>query len=1075
MPALLTSSLLALGLLAAPASAAAAPAEPDRSGTATAVTLITGDRVTVNGDTATVDAGPGRDRVRFASWTSEGHRYVIPSDAQGLLREGRLDKRLFDVTELAAVVKDDQLPLLVSYPDAGASRARSALSAGEARVTRDLSALDTLAVRADLAGRASVWSSLTTGPETARTFQAGVRKVWLDGRRELSLDRSVPQIGAPAAYQAGYDGTGVTVAVLDSGIDQSHPDFAGQIAAAENFTTAPSVNDEVGHGTHVASTIAGTGAASGGKYRGVAPGAKLAIGKVCELEWCEESAILAGMIWAAERAPVINISLGGTDAPEVDPLEQAVNDLTAEHDTLFVIAAGNAYDRGTIGSPSSADAALSVGAVDREDQIAEFSSKGPRVGDGALKPDVTAPGVDIVAAKAANGVIGDPVGDAYTTLSGTSMATPHVAGAAALLVQQHPDWSSRLRKNTLIGSAKPTEGVNAFDQGAGRIDVSRQITQTVTVDEGNVSFGIQVWPHDDDQPITRTVTYRNVGSAAVDLSLSVSGAPFSVAADRLTVPAGGTASTTVTAGTGANLPEGELGGQLTATSDSGVRVTTALGVVNEVESYNLTVRVIGRDGQPSEDHLVVLAGLDKPGFIDVPASGVARVPKGRYGLFAWIYQGEETTTMLAEAELTVDRDRTLTVDARTAKPVRVTPPQRDAGTLLAAVNAEWITEQASYGASLVGEDFDSLYAGPLSRVSKPFFLASVNGSFARFDAEGSSRNSPYTTDLAYFKPGRMFDGLRKAPKISELATIKASYGVEATGVEGIKANVARYSEESGAWAAFAPFSLPFRRTEYVNPDVGWSGEFHQQRPGSDGFPEWIDEATSGVQKVRAGRTYHQQWNRAVFGPNVTQPPFDALWASRQGDLVIAYLPLYGDGAGHPGFSYLAEQTVKLYRDGSLVGEGSEFEVPAGRAGYRLEATATRGAPHRLSTEVRGEWTFTSGHVAGEEYQRLPLHTIRFAPPLNAANAAPAGRSFDIPVLVEHQPGVTVGTVRSVTVDVSYDDGRTWQKAALRGTGDKRVATVRHPAGKGFVSLRASAADSAGNTVKQTVIRAYALG
>lgn len=1075
MPALLTAPILAVALLAAPAAAARKPAAPAPAGKPATkpVTLLTGDRVIVGASTSVVP-GPGRENITFAAHSDGSHRYVIPSDAVGLLRAGRLDKRLFDVTELSATIENGELPLLVGYPGAGASRARSALTAGEARVTRDLPALDILAVRADLAGRASVWSSLTAGPETARTLRAGVEKVWLDGKRKLSLDRSVAQIGAPAAYRAGFDGTGVTVGVLDTGIDSTHPDLAGQIAVAENFTEAESVDDRNGHGTHVASTIAGTGAASGGKYRGVAPGAKLAIGKVCETDFCDDSAILAGMAWAAERASVINISLGGYDTPEVDPLEQAVADLTEQHDTLFVIAAGNAFDRGTIGSPASADAALSVGAVDRDDQVADFSSKGPRTGDSAVKPDLTAPGVDIVAAAAAHGVIGDPAADGYVALSGTSMATPHVAGAAALLTQQHPDWSSRLRKNTLIASAKPAAGTNAYDQGSGRVDVSRQITQTVTADEGSVTFGLQQWPHHDDRPVTRTVTYRNVGAAPVELSLSTAGGPFTVAAQRLTVPAGGTASTTVTADTRADIPDGALGGHLTAVSASGVRVTTALGVVKEVESYNLTVEVNGRDGKPSEDHLVVLSGLDSAASIDIFGNETVRVPKGRYGMFAWINQGEETTTMITESEVVVSADRTLTIDARRAKPITLIPPQRDAGTMLAAVNAEWITEDLGYGASLVGEDFTSLYAGSMTRQSRPFFLASVNGSFARLDAEGSARNSPYTTDLGYAQRGRMFDGLRKAPKLSELAAIRADYGVSATGVEGAKANSARFSADSGGWSVFIPFDLPFRRTEYVNPQVAWTGEFHQQRPDAEGYPEWIDEALAADREYRAGRTYRQTWNRGVLGPNVTQPPFEALWASRTGDLIIANVPLHGDGAGHPGFSYLADETVKLYRNGRLVGEGYEHEVPAGRAAYRLEATATRGAPHLLSTEVRGTWTFRSGHVDGEEFQRLPLHTVRFAPALDEANTAPAGRSFAVPVIVEHQPGVTVGTVRSVRVEVSYDDGKTWTKAGLRGAGGKRVATVRHPAGAGNVSLRAFAADSAGNTVSQTVIRAYAL-
>ena len=113
----------------------------------------------------------------------------------------------------------------------------------------------------------------------------------------------MPQIGAPAAWQAGFDGTGVTVGVLDTGIDASHPDFAGQLAEVRDFTGGNDPSDAVGHGTHVASTIAGSGAASGGRYRGVAPGAKLLVGKVCATNECQDSDIIAGMEWARAAGP----------------------------------------------------------------------------------------------------------------------------------------------------------------------------------------------------------------------------------------------------------------------------------------------------------------------------------------------------------------------------------------------------------------------------------------------------------------------------------------------------------------------------------------------------------------------------------------------------------------------------------------------------------------------------------------------------------------------------------------------------------------------------------------------------
>jgi subtilisin family serine protease len=290
--------------------------------------------------------------------------------------------------------------------------------------------------------------------------------------RRPTLDQSTAQIGAPAAWAAGRTGTGVTVAVLDTGIDATHPDLAGQVTAQMDFVGDSTVDDLVGHGTHVASTIAGTGAASGGKYKGVAPGAKLLNGKVCAGSFCPESAILAGMLWAAESgARVVNLSLGGADSPGADPLEEAVDALTEQYGTLFVVAAGNDGPApGTVGSPAGAEAALAVGSVDRDGLVANDSSRGPRATDGALKPDVTAPGVGIVAARAANAGIGQPVDSHYLRLSGTSMATPHVAGAAAILAQTRPSWTAGQLKAALTASAAPNPASDVIAQGAGRVD-----------------------------------------------------------------------------------------------------------------------------------------------------------------------------------------------------------------------------------------------------------------------------------------------------------------------------------------------------------------------------------------------------------------------------------------------------------------------------------------------------------------------------------------------------------------------------------------------------------------------------
>ena len=478
----LTVLALTTALLAGPLTAATAHAEAEPTGwttrqaakpTGSWVTLLTGDRVFVDGNRLSLDPAPGREQLGFTQYQRDGHQYVVPNDALRLVSSNQVDQRLFDVTGLVQAGYDDahvaELPTIVSYDAGPAPKLRSA------RVTENLPALRAAAVKVGKSKAREFWTDLTTGSTTKRTTAPGIARIWLDGKREVSLDQSVPQIGAPTAWAAGYDGTGTTVAILDTGIDDTHPDLAGKIVDEQNFSDAADTEDNVGHGTHVASTIAGSGAASGGKYKGVAPGAKLLIGKVCSTRNCAESAILAGMEWAAPKAKVINMSLGGDDYPGVDVLEEAVNRLTAQTGTLFVIAAGNNGATGAVSSPATADAALAVGAVDKQDNLADFSNRGPR-NDGAIKPDITAPGVGIVAALA-KGSDYPQYSPGYTQLNGTSMATPHVAGAAALLEQQHPGWTAPELKAALMASAKPNAALTVFEQGAGRVDVGRAVKQ----------------------------------------------------------------------------------------------------------------------------------------------------------------------------------------------------------------------------------------------------------------------------------------------------------------------------------------------------------------------------------------------------------------------------------------------------------------------------------------------------------------------------------------------------------------------------------------------------------------------
>ncbi len=304
-------------------------------------------------------------------------------------------------------------PVIIDY-GRGATAAAESRSASLTAAKRTLTVpmLGVAAFRADKDRARAFWDDLTKddadGAPDALTD--GAVRVDLDGRVEAALEHSVPQIHAPEAWAAGFDGTGTTVAVLDTGYDPTHPDLAGKVSESSNFTSDAGVADGNGHGTHVASTIAGTGAASDRLRRGVAPGADLIVGKVLtDGGWGADSWVLAGMQWAVQQhADVVSMSLGGDADDGTHPLAKALDELSASSGTLFVVAAGNAGPSpSTVSSPGSADAALTVGAVDGNDAMAGFSSRGPRILNGGLKPEVSAPGVDITA-PAPQGPTSDP-------------------------------------------------------------------------------------------------------------------------------------------------------------------------------------------------------------------------------------------------------------------------------------------------------------------------------------------------------------------------------------------------------------------------------------------------------------------------------------------------------------------------------------------------------------------------------------------------------------------------------------------------------------------------------------------
>jgi subtilisin len=272
--------------------------------------------------------------------------------------------------------------------------------------------------------------------------------------------------GATTVFPAGAGGFGARVAVLDTGVDCLHEDLAGACGPGANFVSFFEPADDHGHGTHVAGIIAAR--ANGVGTIGVAPEATVLPVKVMNAQgsgaW---SWVAAGIDWAVDNgAHVISMSLSG------NPGSQAVADAVAEaqaRGVLVVSAAGNSGCCNTVGYPALYPGSMAVGAVDMNDMIASFSSTGPAI-------DVTAPGVAVKAPVPIGAcALCHPSG--YMLLNGTSMATPHVSGVAALLMTR--GFTAAQAWNAMTSTARDL-GAAAHDPiyGYGRVDALAAVNST---------------------------------------------------------------------------------------------------------------------------------------------------------------------------------------------------------------------------------------------------------------------------------------------------------------------------------------------------------------------------------------------------------------------------------------------------------------------------------------------------------------------------------------------------------------------------------------------------------------------
>ncbi|MGP3774987.1 S8 family peptidase [Streptomyces sp. SDT5-1] len=705
--ALGTATAVALAITAAVPSGAAQGRAPDAGrplvggataaeGSAATVTLVTGDRVVVTTDAkgrATATALPAADGSTPLVQTRQVGKdlYVYPDGAAKALAEGRVDDELFNVTGLVRQGYDDQhsatLPLIATYDKSvDVTRAAPATPRGAKRGPV-LEPVDGVALKADKKRAANFWADVSS----PRSRAAGdLEKLWLDAKVTSQLAESTRQVHADRAWAAGYDGKGTKVAVLDTGADAEHPDLQGRIAESKNFTDSDSTDDRTGHGTHTSSTVGGSGAASGGKEKGVAPGTTLLNGKVLDDSGSGATSwIIAGMQWAVDqKADVVSMSLGNPSELDCsDPMAQATQELArSSKDTLFVVAAGNSGPAlNTVSSPGCVPEVLTVGAVDSDDETASFSSRSPVRRTHTLKPEIAAPGVAIKAAAAGGrGVY------AYQSMSGTSMATPHVAGAAALVKQRHPDWDAARIKQALVASADAGIPGDVRETGGGRLDAKAAVDQTVLGADA-VQGGTFDWPQDRGDRATVQVPYTNTTGKPVRLSLAVDGvtgndgsavrsAVARLGERTVTVPAGGTARVPLHVDPTASLKKAQYGdvtGRILATGPGGTHLSTPFSLYVQPETVTLRVKVVDRNGDPAAGGSSLdLVGTDDASgerrVNDGATDQTYRVRPGAYALTAFVASPEtegtqvDSATFMGRPQFDVTKDTTVVLDARRA-------------------------------------------------------------------------------------------------------------------------------------------------------------------------------------------------------------------------------------------------------------------------------------------------------------------------------------------------------------------------------------------------------------------------
>ncbi|MFI0372414.1 hypothetical protein ACH35V_31505 [Actinomadura sp. 1N219] len=497
------------------------------------------------------------------------------------------------------------------------------------------------------------------------------------------------------------------------------------------------------------------------------------------------------------------------------------------------------------------------------------------------------------------------------------------------------------------------------------------------------------------------------------------------------------------------------------------------------------------------DHTITLRAVDLDGIAKAPLASLVDlatgteylltesgttltgvVPAGDYSLTGIVLTGNPFSpsdlALYGNPTLTVAGDVDLTLDAATATEIHSVSPSATATEVHSHAQIIQTIAGQELSATVSGNPEATLRAWPSASTTRPYHFI-----YAESKTEPlNTLPSPRAYKLAFPTTGSVPANLTFTAAESSLALVNTTYGSQGVPSDGTGAHSTIIDFDGIGGTPIGLSNVPnagsVQRVYYTAGGVQWIGGSYVYNVGSVQVPE----NRLGVRTYTAGSTSSEVWNKAAFGPTTSV-------GHGQGTLI--FRPLVTD-TGQPGHDNYSGNnstgttgTITLYRNGVQVGVSTnplagDWTVPAASATYQLRMVTQRTtAWSKYAKSINARWTFTSAERPGDPFDnQFRLLQPRITGAYDTSGRAPSGTTFPLDVAVQRAAGGSA--VTSLSLQASFNDGSTWVTVPLTANGtDRWTANVAHPlTHNGFVALRFNASDGSGNSVQQTVTRAYGL-